>query len=201
MSTALASLRAALTGRAREPADRDAIFEHLYEEHFAFVWRSLRRLGVPTCYLDDAVQDVFLVVHRRLDDFEGRSSMRTWLFGILLRVARQQRRTSIRKRRVGCEADADLDAAPGHNDTPHVHAERNEARRTLHAILDELDEDKRTVFVMAELEQMTKPEIAALLDVNVNTIYSRLRAARAAFDAAVARLQADTDEPSAGGTR
>src|SRR3954470_18698677 len=69
----------------------------VYEAHVDFVWRGFRRLGVPASRLDDAVQDVFLVVHRRLDSFEVRSSVKTWLFGIALRVARDHHRSRRRK--------------------------------------------------------------------------------------------------------
>src|SRR5262245_15446282 len=67
-------------------------FEELYEEHFDFVWRSVRRLGVPGASMDDAVQDVFLVVHNKRDEFEGRSTVKTWIFGIVVHVARAHRR-------------------------------------------------------------------------------------------------------------
>src|SRR5262245_20245633 len=76
-------------------------FSAFYEQYFAFVWRSVRRLGVADHAVDDAVQDVFVVVHRRLAEFEGRSSVRSWLFGIALRVARARRRSDLRKSRVG----------------------------------------------------------------------------------------------------
>src|SRR5262245_39607962 len=71
-------------------------FEEVYDEHIDFVWRSLRLLGVADAQLDDAIQDVFVVVHRKLDTFEGRASIRTWIFGIALRVARMHR---VRQRR------------------------------------------------------------------------------------------------------
>jgi RNA polymerase sigma-70 factor, ECF subfamily len=160
-------------------------FEAVYEESLDFVWRSLQSLGVRQDTLDDAVQDVFLVVHRRLPDFEARSSVRTWIFGIAIRVARDHRR---RHQRKGGLSPLDFDVAdygPG----PYEEAERSEALRELAAVLEHLDEDKREVFVLAELEQLTAPEIAAALSVNVNTIYSRIRAARREFDVAVARLR------------
>ena len=84
-------------------------FEDVYEEHFEFVWRSVRRLGVPEAALDDAVQDVFVVVHRRGSEFEGRSSVRTWLFGIVVHVARAYRR----RRAIENAADPDTLADPG----------------------------------------------------------------------------------------
>jgi RNA polymerase sigma-70 factor, ECF subfamily len=174
-------------------APADVEFDALYDEHFAFVWRTLRRLGVDPAAIDDAVQDVFVVVHRRLATFEGRSSLRTWLFGIVLRVARDQRRSARRKRSHGllppgepAETEAVADPAP----TPLESAARSEALRLLHDILDELDDDKREVIVMADLELMTVPEIAEGLGVNANTVYSRLRAARAHVEQAMARHRA-----------
>src|SRR5262245_19722044 len=75
-------------------------FKEVYDEHFRFVWRSLRRLGVPESDVADAVQDVFIVVHRRLGEFEGRSKVTTWLYGICYRVAHDRRRLAHVRRRV-----------------------------------------------------------------------------------------------------
>ena len=161
--------------------------DEIYREHFAFVWRSAKRLGVRDAALDDVVQEVFVIVHRRLEDFEGRSAIRTWLFGITLRVARDHRRSVARKSPDGAVDPDTLHAtAPGPGET----MERVEAMRLLYAILDELDDERREVFVMAELEQMTMPDIATTLGINVNTAYARLRAARQAFEAALARHKA-----------
>jgi RNA polymerase sigma-70 factor (ECF subfamily) len=169
-------------------------FEEVYVEHFPFAWRSVRRLGVDPSAVDDAVQEIFLVVHRRLAEFEARASMKTWLFGIVLRVVRQHRRTLRRKpAQLGGAAamDPDVDQVRDAAERgPHERVAEREAVRTLHAILDELDDDKREVFVLAELEQMTVPEIAEAVETNVNTVYSRLRAARRDFDQAVARHRA-----------
>jgi RNA polymerase sigma-70 factor (ECF subfamily) len=155
----------------------------VYEAQFDFVWRSARRLGVSPLYLDDVVQEVFLVVHRRLLEFEGRSTLRSWLFGITRRVVRDQRRSAQRK-----------PATPLNDDPIDQRArsadqllELREQAELLHALLAELDLDKREVFVLAELEQMSGPEIAASLQVNLNTVYARVRAARQAFEAALQR--------------
>jgi RNA polymerase sigma-70 factor (ECF subfamily) len=154
------------------------------------VWRGLRRLGVPDASVDDALQDVFVVVHRRLGEFEGRSSLRTWLFGIALGVARNYRRSSRRRAAEGplaAEVDDDLPAPDSRG--PEGRAQDAEAVRTLYTLLDQLDEDKRTVLVLADLEEMTAPEIAATLSLNLNTVYARIRAARLAFEQAVARFR------------
>jgi RNA polymerase sigma-70 factor (ECF subfamily) len=170
------------------------LFDDVYTAHFPFVWRSVRRLGVDASAVDDVVQEIFLVVHRRLDEFEARSSMKTWLFGIVLRVVRQHRRTLSRKpAQLGGAASIDPDVDRVRDERsrgPQDHLLEREAVRTLHAILDELDDEKREVFVLCELEQMTVPEIAEAVEANVNTVYSRLRAARRDFDQAVARHRA-----------
>jgi RNA polymerase sigma-70 factor (ECF subfamily) len=161
-------------------------FSSLYDAHFAFVWRNLRRLGVRHEQLDDAAQDTFLVVFRRLEDFQGHSSLRTWLFGILLRVARDHRRRAARRPTAPLEEEP---AGPD-SDGPEAQARVHEASRRLHRLLESLDEDRRAVFVMAELEQMSVPEIAETIGANVNTVYSRLRLARRDFEAALARDRA-----------
>lgn len=177
----------AAADRALPTADEHPGFDAVYRDHFAFVWRSARRLGVREASLDDVVQEVFVVVHRRLASFEGRSSMKTWLFGIVLRVVRDHKR-SARNRRTATEVDPD--ALQASEAGPSERAEQAEAVRILHAILDEMADELREVFVMAELEQLTVPEAAEALGLNVNTAYARLRTARQAFEQAVARRRA-----------
>jgi RNA polymerase sigma-70 factor (ECF subfamily) len=155
-------------------------FDAVYEECFDFVWRSLRSLGVHDASLDDAVQDVFVVVHRRLGDFEARSTIRTWVFGIAVRVSRDYRR---RERRKGGLEPLDFETAAG-LPGPDEEAATAEALRQVALILDALDDVKREVFVLAEIEELTAPEIAEALGVNVNTVYARIRAARSEFKAA-----------------
>jgi RNA polymerase sigma-70 factor, ECF subfamily len=161
--------------------------DDVYREHFAFVWRSAKRLGVGEASLDDVVQEVFVIVHRRLAGFEGRSSIRTWLFGITLRVTRDHRRSAARK---SPEGTVDPDTLHASTLDPDQAFEKAEAVHLLYALLDELDEERREVFVMAELEGMTMPDIAATLGVNVNTAYARLRAARQTFESSLARRRA-----------
>ncbi len=161
-------------------------FDDVYDEHFSFVWRSLRRLGVAERGLDDAAQEVFLTVHRRLRDFEGRSSVRTWLFGIAVNVARHARRSEHRRRTD--ELPESLPDPGG--STPHDDASKAEAVKILHELLDQLDDEKRTCFVLIELEQLSAPDVAASLGLSVNTVYSRLRSARREFEQALARHRA-----------
>lgn len=158
-------------------------FREIYDNHFNFVYRSARRLGVHERSLDDAAQDVFIVVHRRLSDFEGRSGIKTWLYGITRRVAKDYRRRVSRKEQGMVPTDGLATSTSG----PAENAAKREAAKVLETILSSLDESKREVFVLAELEQMSAPEISEALSVNLNTIYSRLRNARAEFEKAVAR--------------
>lgn len=169
--------------RVRESAPR---LEEIYDLFFDFIWRSARRMGVSEGSVDDVVQEVFIVAHRRLGDFEGRSSIKTWLFGILLRVVSDHRRTLRRKGGLAPLPEG-LAADDG---GPDERVETNQRVALLHRLLASLDEDKRTVFVLAELEQMTAPEIADALGVKLNTVYSRLRAGRKKFDAALSAHRA-----------
>lgn len=190
MSSPVSALGA--VGASEESAREVPSFEEVYEEHFPFVWRSVRRLGVPVSAVDDAVQDVFVVVHRRLPTFEGRASIRTWLFAILIRVVRDYRR-AYRRKDLPVQAGggpADPDDIAGNESNPQELAAKNEAARMMHELLDRLDDEKREVFVLAELEQMSVPEIADAVGINLNTAYSRLRAARQDFEQGVARLRA-----------
>jgi RNA polymerase sigma-70 factor (ECF subfamily) len=159
----------------------------VYEAHFDFVWRSARRLGVSPLHLDDVVQEVFLVVHRKLAEFEGRAPLKSWLYGITRRVARDHRRGLQRRPTQPLGADEPADRGTR---APDEQLALREQGQLLHALLAELDEDKREAFVLAELEQMSGPEIAAALQINLNTAYARVRAARIAFEAALERLSA-----------
>ena len=179
------------TPSAMSPASDRPSFEEVYDTEVETTWRGLRRLGVRDSDLDDAVQDVFVVVHRKLDDFEGRSSIRTWLFGIVIRVARRYRRGDQRHPETPLEGEVEATLSGG--TLPDAQAADAEAVRILYALLEELDEEKREAFVMAELEELSAPEIAEALSLNLNTVYARIRAARKAFEQAVARQQAKDD--------
>lgn len=167
---------------------RRPTFAEVYEEHFAFTWRTAKHLGAPDAHIDDVIQETFVIVHRRLSSFEGRSSIKTWLFGIVANVVRAQRRRVRGQSRDGDIADPEGVADPAAG--PHERAARAEAARVVDDLLESLDEDKRAVFVLAELEQMSAPDIATALDVPLNTVYSRLRLARETFAAAAARHRA-----------
>jgi RNA polymerase sigma-70 factor (ECF subfamily) len=163
-------------------------FKDVYSEHFRFVWRSLRRLGVPESDASDAAQDVFLVVHRRLGEFEGRSKMTTWLFGIALRVARDRKRLAHNRRR--SDDSSPLDTAADDRVDIAGEAEKREALRLLESLLDELPDEQRAVFCLFELDGLGGEAIAEMLEIPVGTVHSRLRLAREAFDRNLKRVQA-----------
>ncbi len=168
-------------------------FREFYRAHVEFVWRGARRLGVDESSVDDVVQHVFLVIHRRLGDFRlddlaGRGSAKAWIFAILVRVVREYRRTTRRKSPHAVLPHTDPETIedlrqPG----PHEWLAKVEAARVVQQLLEELDDEKREVFVLAELEQLTAAEIAEVTGVNASTVSSRLRAARRDFERAAER--------------
>lgn len=150
-------------------------FEQVYDSHFDFVWRSLLLLDVPANAVEDAVQEVFSVVSRQLDTFEGRSSVRTWLFAILQRVAANQRRT-VRRKQQALEPLGDDPAC--RLPTPHARLEATESIQLVQRFCDSLDPERRAVFVLALLEELPAPEVSQVLGIPLNTVYSRVRALR-----------------------
>jgi RNA polymerase sigma-70 factor, ECF subfamily len=168
-------------------------FDRVYQEHVRFVWRTLRRLGVRDEDCDDAVQDVFLIVHRKLPEFRPEAPVKHWLFRLASGIARDHRRASRRKdpRQHGLiPVTSDGEVADVRGQGPIEAAERSAAARLIRDLLQELDETKREVFILADLEQMTAPEIAELLEIPLNTVYSRLRRARSEFEEALMRHRA-----------
>jgi RNA polymerase sigma-70 factor, ECF subfamily len=167
-------------------------FEDVYRENASFVWRSLRRLGVGEADAEDAVQDVFVVVHGKLSGFEGRSRLSTWLYGICLRVAHARRRRAHVRHELAEDAGAIDDlAAPEASDA----AQAREGLELLDEALDALPLEQRAVFTLFELDEMTCQEIAELVDAPLGTVYSRLRLAREAFGRAATRIQARLASP------
>jgi RNA polymerase sigma-70 factor (ECF subfamily) len=166
-----------------------AEFTAAYREHVGFVWRELVRQGAPSASLEDALQEVFVVTHRHWGVWEGRVSMRSWLFGVARRVAANQRRTLSRHRHK-------LDSMP----TPppeRAFDEQLAARDRLDVlarVVEQLEPERREVFVLAELEGWSAPEIADALQIKLNTVYSRLRRARASVMATMA--EHDADQPN-----
>jgi RNA polymerase sigma-70 factor (ECF subfamily) len=163
-------------------------FDDLYEAHFAFVWRNVLNRGVPASAVDDVVQEVFVVVHRKLLGFEGRSSLRTWLAGIVRRVVSDY----VRKRGNAPAGDELLERdgvslARG----PAEELDAKAAARVLDELLQRMPEVQREVFILHEVEQMTGREIAEAVGANENTVHTRLRAARRIFEDGLARLRAE----------
>jgi RNA polymerase sigma-70 factor (ECF subfamily) len=168
-------------------------FPEIYDACARLVWCAVIRLGVPEHAAEDAVQDVFLVVHRRLGEFRAESRLRTWVYGIAVRVARNYRRGLRRRdaRTAAGDQPSQVERIAESTDcAPDTLLARSEAARVLSRVLGELDDDSREVFVLAELEEMTAAEIATILGTNSNTVSSRLRLARRAFERGVARARA-----------
>jgi RNA polymerase sigma-70 factor (ECF subfamily) len=169
---------------AREGVEFDAV----YLRHGAFVWRVLRGMGVPDAAVDDAVQDVFLVVFRRLSEFRGDAAVKTWLFEIAYRIACDYRRRGKRAANLDSLEEPLAEGLRDHGPGPAELAEQREQLRMLEALLDRLDDEKRAVLVLADIEGLTAPEIAAIVSCPLSTVYTRLSRARAEMKAAIARL-------------
>ena len=178
---------AATTDSGAPRPDELPDFAAIYDRHFALVWRLASSSRVPQVHLDDVVQETFLVIHRKLPTFEGRSSLRTWIAAITRNTAKEflQRK---RHQLLGNEIDPDASASAAMTPAEHLDAAR--AATLLDTFLDEMPEEQRDVFVLAEVEQMTGAEIATVLETNPNTVRTRLRAARMSFQASLARHRA-----------
>ncbi|WP_394823826.1 RNA polymerase sigma factor [Pendulispora albinea] len=172
----------ALLDEPCEPVD-PARVARLVQTHHSFVWRSLRRLGVVSCDVDDATQKVFLAVSRKLGKVPPHRE-RSFLFATAIRIASNERRAERRKRHAGTE---DIDLYMGGGASPE---QTIADRALLDKVLDPLPLKLRSVFILFELEQMTKNEIAATLDLPEGTVASRLRRARELVEATIARLRA-----------
>jgi RNA polymerase sigma-70 factor (ECF subfamily) len=168
--------------QAGQAPANDALLADIYRAQFPFVWRSLRGLGFGESEAEDLAQDVFLVVRRRLPDFDRSRPMRPWLFGILRRVAKDRRRSSARtERRLRL-----IGPAPDTSPSADRRVAQAEAADFVDRFLATLDESRRTIFLLSEAEGMSGTEIAEALSLNRNTVYTRLRAARQQFAAAIA---------------
>lgn len=161
---------ASLTERTEEVALVGPATAQLFQQHAEEVWRFLKYLGVREQDLADACQEVFLVAHRKLPEFRGESTSRTWLYGIALRVAKAWRR-----RRQLVPLGEDSRAVPASQ-------EHDLQRRATHELLcwalDQLSEMQREVFVLHEIEEMPMSEVAERVECGLFTAYSRLRLAR-----------------------
>jgi RNA polymerase sigma-70 factor, ECF subfamily len=165
----------------------EADVHDLYERHFSLVWRSLRRLGVVESQVEDAVQDVFLVAHRKLHEYEGRSAPSTWLYGIALRVAKDYRRAEARRERRKARLTREQASEPPASEGPADALARKEANRLLHELLDLLPADERELLVLVDLEGLSVAEVAPLAGLRLRTCQRRLKTARTMFERALAR--------------
>ena len=166
---------------SNEPLDVSAIDD----VDASFVWLSLQRLGVQPADMDDVAQEVFMIVHRRLDSFDRNTRITTWLFGICLRAAANYRRGRRSRREVlaGDATDGGLSAFAAADDL----LARREERHVAEWALSHLDMEKRATFVMFEVESLSGEEIAKIMNVPLGTVYSRLHAARRQLEKVVAR--------------
>lgn len=149
----------------------------VHRAHGDFVWLSLQRLGAPESSLDDLFQEVFVVVHRQLAAFEGRSKLTTWLFAICTRVVTAHRRRAY-VRKETAELDPEI---PHDHASPEQHAADNQLRAQMDRILAAMDPTRRATLVMFELEGLSCEEIAEMTEVPLGTVYSRLHHARKEF--------------------
>lgn len=172
------------TGVASDLAD----FDEVYRDYAKFIFAVLLRLRVPPSAVDDALQEVFLVAYRRRRSFDEGASLRSWLYGIAIRVARSRnRRAAFRRLILFPLRDEDEAVA---SEPMQDRVENNEALTVVDSLLSQMPQKQREVFVLAELEELTAKEIADILGCNVNTVYSRLRLARERFEAAAVRYRA-----------
>jgi RNA polymerase sigma-70 factor, ECF subfamily len=167
-------------------SSRPLALADVYREHSGFVWRVVRRLGVPDAAVEDVMHDVFMVVHRRLPEYDGRAAMTTWLFHITRGVASNYKRG---KDREGRRLEL-VSPKPAAVPNPEVHTQRRQAADFVRGFIQGLDRDKRRVFELAELDGLPIPQVAEICGINLNTAYSRLRAARRQFAEAVASRDA-----------
>jgi len=182
---ALALLEAAEPDTAPVPVPS---FHVLYTQYFEFVWGSARRLGTDEHALDDVVQEIFIVIHSKLHTLEKPAALRSWIYGIVRRtVSNYHRSRRARGDSSPIGVDSELESS---QPTPLEATQRNSDLELLALLLAELDEPKREIFALVELDEMTVPEVAEALEIPLNTAYSRLRAARVAFEAALARHEA-----------
>jgi RNA polymerase sigma-70 factor (ECF subfamily) len=162
----------------------------VHARHGEFIWKTLYRMGVRSPHLEDVYQEVFLVVHRRLDSYAGHCAITTWLFEVCFRVAAGYRRRAHfrREQLVPDAASVSYVAAP--TPTPEREVEKRQAADRLQDILSSLNLEQRVVFTMFELEGLTCDQIGENIGVPVGTVYSRLHRARKAFLRALSRQRA-----------
>ncbi|HEY0468388.1 MAG TPA: sigma-70 family RNA polymerase sigma factor [Polyangiaceae bacterium] len=163
-------------------------FPAVYAQYFDFVWATARRLGVETAAIDDVVQDIFIAIHGSLHTLQRSEALKSWIYSVARRTVSNHHRAVRARGGKGMTLVDDQLESP--QPTPFDVTQKNSDLLLLANLLAELEEPKREVFALVEIEEMTVPEVADALDIPLNTAYSRLRAARLAFEAAVARHDA-----------
>jgi len=184
-SSAESSGPQATAGKSLVPGSVDD-FQAIYREHYPAIWRFLLHLGVRKSDVPDVTHNVFVIAYRKLPTFEHRSSLRTWLCGIALRVGRGFLKSAAVRLEVSAEDITAGDAAGPENSVDSL---RHDGQLELaERLLDALPAEQREVFVLHELEQMTGPEIATLMGTSLGTVRSRLRRARDSFQKQLAAI-------------
>jgi len=189
----IASLDAEPGSTRSSPVVHVPSFVEIYKTYFGFVWSYSRRLGVSDSEIDDIVQDIFITIHGRLPTLEQPESLRSWIYGIVRRTVSVYHR-SMRTKRASTAtygSEPEMHFAP--NPSPQQLAEQSDQVRLLWSLLEKLDAPKREIFVLAEFEEMTVPEIASATELPLNTAYSRLRAARLEMEEALQRHKAQAN--------
>lgn len=173
--------------------------EEIFAQHHGFVWRVVRRLGVPEAEADDVVQEIFVVLYRRRNELEIGVSARALLYGIARRVAGRQRRSD--QRYVARLRTVEATATPPSHGDPEQRVLLEERAAVVRDALDAMDEDKRIMFEMTQVEGMSVPEASEIVGINVNTGYARARAARDLVRRAIARHRAREERQRVHATR
>ena len=185
--TRLSELWSAATGRDGQPCAKPD-FVTVYRQYFEFVWSIARRMSVEPELMEGLVHDFFIVIQDKLETLQRPEALRSWIYGIVRRTASGHRRARRVREQLGVAIA--VGEVPSREPTPLEQTEKQAELDMLARLLDELDENKREVFELVELQELTVPEVAELLDIPLNTAYSRLRAGRQAFEVALARHEA-----------
>ncbi|HYQ14183.1 MAG TPA: sigma-70 family RNA polymerase sigma factor [Polyangiaceae bacterium] len=172
-------------------------FEKVYRQYFKLVWSAARRFGIQADAIDDVVQEVFIVIHGKLAALERPEALRSWIYGVVRRVASNYRRAERTQHQDAHHVET-YQEPQSSQPTPFEQTKTNADIELLASLLAELDEPKREVFALVEVDEMTVPEAAELLEIPLNTAYSRLRAARQAFEAALTAHEQRTGGDSNG---
>lgn len=169
---------------AEEDDARTPSLREVYTDYSGYVWRIALRMGIPEHAVEDVMHEVFLIVDRRLPQFDGQVAMTTWLYHQTRGVVSNHRRRHHREQR----RIAIADPKPSPSIDPEAEVGRKQAAAFVDDFIGGLDPQKREVFALVELEGLPVPEVAQMIGINLNTAYSRLRAARTQFSRAAERI-------------